>query len=147
MNVLGQVRCLFCRVWATPSSLLGLIFGLVGVLFGDRCQYREGCLEFYGGLLNPVFNWLPNDVVAMTLGHIILSRSRNALNHCRTHEHVHVRQYEKWGPLFLPAYLTSSIYLWVVGRDPYRDNPFEKEAYRVSEPTRNLCSGTSEEVF
>jgi hypothetical protein len=23
----------------------------------------------------------------------------------------------------------ASLYLWLTGRDPYRDNPFEKEAY------------------
>jgi hypothetical protein len=54
------------------------------------------------------------------------------LDHCRTHELVHVRQYERWGPLFVPAYLASSAIIWLRGGDPYRDNPFEREAYAVA---------------
>ena len=46
-----------------------------------------------------------------------------------THEMVHVRQYERWGPFFIPAYLACSLGLWLAGKDAYRDNPFEREAY------------------
>jgi hypothetical protein len=28
-----------------------------------------------------------------------------------------------------PAYLLCSLALWLAGRRPYRDNPFEREAY------------------
>jgi hypothetical protein len=42
---------------------------------------------------------------------------------------VHVRQYERWGPLFVPAYLLSSLVELLRGRRPYRDNWFEREAY------------------
>ena len=47
----------------------------------------------------------------------------------RAHERVHVRQCERWGPLFVPAYLGVSLWLMARGRDAYRDNPFEVEAY------------------
>ena len=60
---------------------------------------------------------------------VVLGRSSSALDVCRDHELVHVQQYERWGPLFGPAYLGCSFYLWLRGRDPYRDNPFEREAY------------------
>ena len=43
--------------------------------------------------------------------------------------YVHVRQFERWGPLMGPAYLLSSLVLWLAGRRPYLDNPFEREAY------------------
>ena len=46
---------------------------------------------------------------------------------------VHVRQFERWGPFMGPAYLLSSLYLWITGGRPYRDNPFEREAYGESE--------------
>jgi hypothetical protein len=46
----------------------------------------------------------------------------------RRHERVHVRQYERWGPLFIPLYLGASAWALVNGRDPYCDNPFEREA-------------------
>lgn len=42
---------------------------------------------------------------------------------------VHVRQYERWGPLMGPAYLLASLYMHLTGRRAYRDNPFEREAY------------------
>ena len=45
------------------------------------------------------------------------------------HETVHVRQFERWGLLMGPAYLLASFVLWIAGRQPYRDNPFEREAY------------------
>jgi hypothetical protein len=65
----------------------------------------------------------------MTLGHVILGRSPSALDFVRYHEWVHVRQYERWGPLFLPAYLSCWLWLTVNGRDGYRENPFEIEAF------------------
>ena len=65
----------------------------------------------------------------MTLGHVVLGRDLMALNFSRAHERIHVRQCERWGPLFLPAYLLASAWLWLRGRDPYLDNPFEREAY------------------
>ena len=65
----------------------------------------------------------------MTLGHTILGSTAAALDISREHEMVHVRQYERWGPLFGPAYLLSSLVLWLRGKDAYRDNRFEREAY------------------
>jgi tetratricopeptide (TPR) repeat protein len=47
----------------------------------------------------------------------------------REHERVHVRQYERWGPLFIPLYLAAAAIAWWKGLDPYRDNPFEREAF------------------
>lgn len=73
-------------------------------------------------------------VAAMTLGHCILGQSRQALRVARDHEHVHVKQYQRWGPFFLPMYLAWSALRWLQGRDAYLDNPFEVEAYRVSIP-------------
>jgi hypothetical protein len=42
---------------------------------------------------------------------------------------VHVAQYERWGALFLVLYPASSAIQWLCGRDPYYDNPFEREAF------------------
>ncbi len=39
-----------------------------------------------------------------------------------------MRQYQRWGPLFLPAYLFASAWQLVRGRHAYRDNPFERDA-------------------
>jgi hypothetical protein len=47
----------------------------------------------------------------------------------RAHEQVHVRQYERWGPFFVPAYLASSLWQGLCGRHLYRDNHFERPAF------------------
>ena len=65
----------------------------------------------------------------MTLGHVVLGVDGPALDFTRPHERVHVRQCERWGPLFIPAYLLASAYQRARGRHAYRDNPFEREAY------------------
>jgi len=65
---------------------------------------------------------------------VIIGLDARTLDSCRSHEHVHVRQYERWGPLFFPLYLGSSLWQWMRGRDPYRDNRFEVEAFRGERP-------------
>jgi len=66
---------------------------------------------------------------AITLGHVILATDKATLSAAREHEHVHVRQYERWGPLFLPAYIISSGWQILLGRRIYRDNYFERQAF------------------
>jgi hypothetical protein len=64
----------------------------------------------------------------LTLGHVVLARDLPALQQTRAHERVHVRQYERWGPFFLPAYAAASLWALSRGRHPYVDNWFEREA-------------------
>jgi hypothetical protein len=45
----------------------------------------------------------------------------------RKHEHVHVRQYERWGVLFIPAYVLSSLWQVLRGRSAYSANHFERQ--------------------
>ena len=68
---------------------------------------------------------------AMTLGHTILACDRLAMIATFPHELVHVRQYERWGVFFVPAYLLCGGWLWWMNKDPYWDNPFEVEAYKL----------------
>jgi hypothetical protein len=65
----------------------------------------------------------------MTLGHVILDGGEHCLGRSRDHEHVHVRQYERWGPFFLPAYVAASAIVWYRGQHPDLDNHFEREAF------------------
>jgi hypothetical protein len=58
------------------------------------------------------------------------SASQSHLTRMRRHEHVHVRQHEKWGALFVPLYLASSFIGWAQGKNLYRDNLIEREAYK-----------------
>ena len=118
-------------VWALPYTLLGVMIGTVGLLTGGRVQRRGPALEFYGGATQWLIQRLPSGqfVLALTLGHSILGQTDASLDVAREHEWVHVRQFERWGPFMGPAYLLCSLWLYLRGEDPYRGNPFEKEAY------------------
>jgi hypothetical protein len=121
-------------VWALPYTLMGLLLGSVAVLFGATARRHLGVVEIFGGRLGAAFARLPQPFAfsAMTLGHVILAVDRGAMAQLRRHEHVHVRQYERWGPLFLPAYLLSSLLQLLRGRHPYLENHFERQAYAAA---------------
>ena len=119
-------------IWAAPATLLGLLAVAAACLTGGSARVIRGVLEVHGGFVTSFLRrGLPfvGSGAAMTLGHVILGQDSRCLEASREHEHVHVRQYERWGPFFLPAYLSASVVLWLRGRDPYYDNPFEREAY------------------
>jgi hypothetical protein len=119
-------------LWAFPATLLGLVFVPLAWLSGGTVRPVQGALEIQGGLVaaflrNGLLTFGP--AAAMTLGHVILARDQACLDRSRRHEHVHVRQYERWGPLMLPLYLAASGVLYLRGLDPYLYNPFEREAF------------------
>ena len=127
-------------IWAAPNSLLGLSLGGIGLSGGGNVECHRGCLEFSGGMVTWLLRRGVRNISAMTLGHTILGQHPDALTRARDHEQVHVRQYERWGPLFLPAYLGWSLVLWLRGEDPYLQNPFEVEAYRHADPRESQTS-------
>ena len=88
-----------------------------------------GVVEVQGGIVAWLLHRRIVSAAAMTFGHVILGRDQQCLDRSRSHEHVHVRQYERWGVLMLPIYLTASLILFLRGLDPYLDNPFEREAF------------------
>ena len=118
--------------WALPASLVGFVFGAICIACGARWRVIDGALEIDGGAVAVAVMRLPPPMRfgAITFGHVILGLDAPTLHACRCHEHVHVRQYERWGVLFFPLYLGSSLVQLLRGRDPYRDNCFEREAYR-----------------
>ncbi len=125
------IKCLLV-LWASPYSLLGLCIGGIGMLVGGKGRVRDGAIEFYEGGTARFVRSLPPGPTTMgfTLGHVILGQTAMGLEVAGKHERVHVRQFERWGPLMGPAYLGASAWLWLRGRDAYLDNPFEIEAYR-----------------
>lgn len=118
--------------WALPASLVGLCLGMLCLACGARWRVVDGTLEIDGGAVARRIRRLPAHMRfgAITFGHVILGLDEGTLHTCRCHERVHVRQYERWGALFFPLYLGSSLVQVVRGRDPYRDNCFEREAFR-----------------
>jgi hypothetical protein len=126
----------FLRVlWALPWTLLGLAMGLVEIATGGEVQHVGRVLEFHGGLLQRLLRRVPiaGGASAMTLGHVVIARTKADLERSRRHELVHVAQYERWGLLFVPAYFACSAWMWFQGYDAYLDNPFEVEAYGIEE--------------
>jgi hypothetical protein len=126
-----MIRRIWSYAWTSPNTAFGMMLGLLALLFGARLRPRHGVLEFSGGGLGALFAapWLACPFHAITLGHVILATDDAALECARAHEQVHVRQYEQWGPFFLPAYAASSLWQLACGRRCYRDNWFERQAY------------------
>ena len=118
-------------LWASPNTLLGFAGGLLMLVGGARVRTIQGAIEFGGGAFGRMLadRKRPIRFRAMTLGHVILGASAADLDAARPHEQVHVRQYERWGPFFLPAYLLSSAWQLARGRRCYRDNWFERQAF------------------
>jgi hypothetical protein len=140
MRVLHIFWRLLLYVWVSPGSLVGLSAALIAVCRGGRCQIVDGVLEVYGGHVTRMisrFTPTPGPISAITLGHVVVGATLGELNRTRLHERVHVRQYERWGPLFIPAYFAASFWIWLRRGDPYLDNPFEVEAYAVSDGREN----------
>ena len=124
--------------WASPTTLLGLAFATLA-LPGGRWRGVEGVLEASGGWLPRLLGLAPigGGAAAVALGHVVLARDQAALDRTRSHERVHVRQAERWGPLFVPAYLLVAGWLLVRRRDPWREHPFEVEAREGERGTGN----------
>lgn len=115
-------------VWAAPTTLLGLA---AIAITAPSLAVVDGVIEAHGPRLARLLDRLSPRlcVLAMTLGHVVIARDAAALAATRSHERVHVRQAERWGPLFVPAYLAASAVAWLRGGDAYADNVFEREAW------------------
>lgn len=129
--VLRNILRWVAYVWASPYTLSGITIGL---LLGGRFRRVDGVIEIHGPLVSRVLSRLLVPALAMTWGHVVFGQNEFALNVTRRHERVHVRQYERWGPTFVPVYLLCSAWLFLRRQDGYRGNPFEVEAYAVDDP-------------
>lgn len=122
-------------LWTLPNTLIGLIGGGAGLVFGARVEFsrRDFALVFHH------WPWGPGG--AITFGNTILHTGDTLDSECLTYEHragrcehprikmgdherAHVYQYMVLGPLFLPLYL-------VCGGVSVR-NPFERAADRYA---------------
>lgn len=133
-------------VWAFPTTLIGLVLLPLVFVGRGRVAVVGGVIEAHGRWISWLLRHLipiPGGALAITLGHVILGRDADALDRTREHEHIHVRQAERWGPFFLPAYLFSSLAELFVGGNPYRSNIFEREAYAataIKKPDRSSAT-------
>ncbi len=117
-------------LWALPNTAVGA--ALVPWAFaGGGMQVVDGVLEIHG----PAIAWilktcvpLDGGAAAITLGHIVAGCDERTLSMTRAHERVHVRQCERWGPAFMPAYLCASLIAHLSGASAYEGNYFERQA-------------------
>jgi hypothetical protein len=121
-------------LWALPNTVVGLPFAALALLSGGKVRVVQGVLEAYGGWAAVVLRlvsslFLRGGASAITFGHIVVARTADLLDATRAHERVHVRQCERWGPLFIPVYLLASVVALLQGKRAYMDNVFEREAY------------------
>lgn len=126
-------------LWALPCSAIGACAGLGVVALGGSARRVEHTFEVaLSGDQDSVPGWAKRcDILAITLGHVIVGQSHQVLATLRAHERAHVRQYEMLGPLFFPAYAAASVVAWLRGQCPYRGNHFEMQAF--SEGSRNAA--------
>ena len=125
-----RLRQVMAIAWAAPGSLIGI---LLAPLFRERFVTR-GVLLCEGASWPRRLGWRYR---AITFGHVVLAvdeLDEDTLDH----ELVHVGQYERWGPLFVPAYLVAGALARIRGGDAYRDNPFEVAARRWKKTTGGL---------
>ena len=104
------------KLWASPNTLLGLVVAVLGLPFGARLARGDNSLDVLG-------HWLLSltPARAITLGNVVLYRrgvgpglemrryDGGGWLRIGEHERAHTLQYERWGPLFLPAYLMLAL--------------------------------------
>ena len=114
--------------WASPCTLTGLLLVSPAFLFGARARVVDGVVEVADPLHDGPGDqrWWP--FRAITFGHVVIARTLADLDLLRSHEHAHVRQYEKWGAVFFVAYPAASLWQLLRGGRPYFDNWFEVQA-------------------
>jgi hypothetical protein len=120
--------------WTSPATAVGLLLSIPALSLGASGRVIEGVLEVGGGRFRGLVARLPSAMQfgAITFGHVIIGVDHDVLTRLRSHEHVHVRQYERWGIIFFVLYAGSSLLALVRGRHPYWHNHFEREAYRLA---------------
>jgi hypothetical protein len=117
-------------LWTLPNTLVGLVLA-AAALHGGAGRLIDGVLEVHGPLIGAILRRLvplAGGAVAITFGHIVAAETRSLLDGTRAHERVHVRQCERWGPLFIPAYLLAGAWSWLRGSGAYWGNYFERQA-------------------
>ena len=121
--------------WASPLTLVGLLLALpVALLRGHMQLVRGHTIALL--VRGPIADWLLNrhpfgPMNAMALGHVVIAEYQGLSARVLIHELAHVRQAARWGPLFPFAYLASSAWAAIRGRNAYWHNRFEIAARKA----------------
>ncbi len=123
---LGQALGVF---WALPLTIVGLVLALPILMLRGKFQlirFPTVALLVRG----PFANWMLSRhpfgaMTAMAIGHVIIAEHQGLSSRVLIHELAHVRQAARWGIFFPFAYLASSAWAALRGRDAYWHNRFE----------------------
>ncbi len=122
-------------IWALPLTALGLLFVLPVLLCRGRVQLVGGptfAIVAHGRCADVMLNHHPFGAMsAMALGHVIIAAHDGLSLRVLSHELVHVEQAARWGIVFPIAYLASSAWAAIRGRDAYWHNRFEIAARKA----------------
>jgi hypothetical protein len=122
-------------IWALPVTLFGLLLAIPVLLWRGKAQLIRGrtvALLVRGPLTDFLLARHPfGAMTAMALGHVVISESQGLSARVLAHELAHVRQAACWGIVFPLAYLASSAWAALRGRDAYWHNHFEIAARRA----------------
>lgn len=122
-------------LWAAPVTLFGLLLALPVYAWRGQAQLVRGhtpALLVRGPLADFLLGRHPfGAMTAMALGHVVISESQGLSARVLVHELAHVRQAARWGIFFPFAYLASSAWAALCGRDAYWHNHFEIAARKA----------------
>ncbi|HYD96696.1 MAG TPA: hypothetical protein VEC01_15305 [Noviherbaspirillum sp.] len=128
-------RTLLGVVWAAPVTAFGLLLALPVVLFRGNVQMVRGsafALLARGPVADAMLSHHPFGAMnAMAIGHVVIAMHGGLSARVLVHELAHVRQAERWGILFPFAYLASSAWAALRGKDAYWHNRFEIAARKA----------------
>jgi hypothetical protein len=108
--------------WTVPNTVLGL---LLGAFTFQLPRAQDGAFVFDRGPRGLTRLLRAMGRTAMTVGFVIVA-AVPVEGTLLAHERHHVRQYARWGPLFIPVYLALAIPYG------YRRHPMERAARRAA---------------
>lgn len=131
MHHTRRIALLLRMLWALPCSMVGALLGMAIVALGGSARRVDHTIEVALAVEQPHTPAWARQLrfSAITLGHVIVGQSHEALAALRAHERVHVQQYELFGPLFFVAYPGASVWALIQGQCHYRGNHFEMQAF------------------
>jgi hypothetical protein len=122
-------------IWAAPLTLAGVLLALPIVVWHGHAQIIRGhtpALLVRGPFADFLLTHHPFGAMnAMAIGHVVICEAQGLSARVLVHELVHVRQAAHWGIVFPFAYLLSSAWAALRGRDAYWHNRFEIAARKA----------------
>lgn len=126
---------LFGVIWAAPLTAFGLLLALPIVLFHGHVHIVRGhtfAILVRGRFADFMLSRHPFGAMnAMALGHVVIASHEGLSSRVLIHELAHVRQAAHWGIIFPFAYLASSAWAAIRGKDAYYHNRFEVAARKA----------------